>query len=96
MTYPVRGLHYGPALAITLTGRLWTQAGSIPASGNQARAGIVTLRGGLPRAPQHPSHRDDGSLALAGFTLPVLDSDAASSLGYGDRDVSSTVAVTRT
>ena len=30
MTYPVKGLHYGPALAVTL----WTQAGSIP--GNQA------------------------------------------------------------
>jgi hypothetical protein len=37
VTYPVRGLHYGPALAVTL----WTQAGSIP--GNQARAGSVVL-----------------------------------------------------
>ena len=37
MTYPVKGLHYGPALAVTL----WTQAGSIP--GNQARAGSVVL-----------------------------------------------------
>ena len=40
MAYPVRGLHYGPTLAVTL----WTlaQAGSI--SGNQAsRAGSVVL-----------------------------------------------------
>ena len=38
MTYPaVGGLHYGPALAVTL----WTQAGSIP--GDQDRAGSVVL-----------------------------------------------------
>ena len=67
MTYPVRGLHYGPALAVTL----WTQAGSIP--GNQVRAGSVVLGSftgtvvlqvwslcaAIPVTPHH--HHDDGS-----------------------------------
>ena len=39
MTYPVKGLHYGPALAVTL----WTQAGTGSIPGNQARAGSVVL-----------------------------------------------------
>ena len=92
MTYPVRGLHYGPALAVTL----WTQAGSIP--GNQARAGSVVLGGSFINIvtgvahwrgsvagivtlhcglPRDPQHhRDAGS--LPGFTLP--DSDAVSDM----------------
>ena len=39
MTYPVRGLHYGPALAVQVT--LWTQAGSIPGNQLEARMGSV-------------------------------------------------------
>jgi hypothetical protein len=73
VTYPVRGLHYGPALAVTL----WTQAGSIP--GNQARAGSVVLAllgSFINIVTGLGSSRDAGS--LAGFTLP--DSDAVSDM----------------
>ena len=43
MAFPVRGLQYGPALAVTI----WTQAGRFP--GNRARAGSVLV---LPAGPE--------------------------------------------
>ena len=39
MTYPVKGLHYGPALAVTL----WTQAGSIAGLTQQLEQHLVIL-----------------------------------------------------
>ena len=79
MTYPVRGLHYGPALAVTLWNQAGTASGSIP--GNQARAGSVVLGSfiNIVKLTGLGSSRDDCS--LAGFALP---DSTASSLGYGD------------
>jgi hypothetical protein len=77
VTYPVKGLHYGPALAVTLWTQAGTASGSIP--GNQARAGSVVLGSFINIVTGLGSSRDDCS--LAGFALP---DSTASSLGYGD------------